>query len=44
MHGTPTVVPGWTSDLSQLEQGKLIAKRQSPEPVVVLRIQLETAP
>ena len=44
LHGTPTVVPGWTSDLSQLEQGKLIAKRQSPEPVVVLRIQLETAP
>jgi outer membrane lipoprotein LolB len=44
LHGTPTAVPGWTSDLSQLEQGKLIAKRQSPEPVVILRIQLETAP
>lgn len=44
LHGTPTPVTGWRSDLSQLEQGKLIATRQWPEPVVILRIQLDTAP
>jgi outer membrane lipoprotein LolB len=44
LKGTPTAIPGWSHDLSQLEQGKLIAKRQAPLPEVTLRVQLETAP
>lgn len=44
LHGQPTAVPGWTSDLNQLAQGKLNATRQWPEPAVNLRIQLDTAP
>jgi outer membrane lipoprotein LolB len=44
LRGQPTTVIGWTSDLSQLDQGKLNAKRQWPEPVVILRIQLDITP
>jgi outer membrane lipoprotein LolB len=44
LNGAPTATPGWSHDLSQLEQGKLMAKRQWPAPEVTLRIQLEAAP
>ena len=44
LNGNPAATPGWTHDLSQREQGKLVAKRQWPAPEVTLRIQLETTP
>ena len=42
LEGRPTLSPGWQADLSALNQGSLVAKRTSPEPLVVLRIKLDT--
>jgi len=42
LEGKATSSPGWQADLSALNQGTLVAKRVSPEPLVVLRIKLDT--
>ena len=42
LEGKATASPGWQADLSALNQGTLVAKRVSPEPLVVLRIKLDT--
>ena len=42
LQGKTTASPGWQADLSALNQGTLIARRLSPEPLVVLRIKLDT--
>jgi outer membrane lipoprotein LolB len=42
LQGKATSSPGWQTDLSALNQGTLVAKRLSPEPLVVLRIKLDT--
>ena len=42
LEGKATPSPGWQADLSALNQGTLVAKRVSPEPLVVLRIKLDT--
>jgi len=42
LEGRATPSPGWQADLSALNQGSLIAKRITPEPLVVLRIKLDT--
>jgi len=42
LQGKATASPGWQADLSALNQGTLIARRLSPEPLVVLRIKLDT--
>ena len=42
LEGRATPSPGWQADLSALNQGGLVAKRTSPEPLVVLRIKLDT--
>jgi len=42
LEGKATSLPGWQADLSALNQGTLVAKRVSPEPLVVLRIKLDT--
>jgi outer membrane lipoprotein LolB len=42
LEGKATASPGWQADLSALKQGTLVAKRVSPEPLVVLRIKLDT--
>ena len=34
-------VPGWQADLSQFEQGRLFARRDTPLPVVELRLIVE---
>jgi len=34
-------VPGWEVDLSALPQGRLTARRNTPEPEAVLRIVLD---
>jgi len=39
--GTPTPVPGWEVDLSQLPEGRLRARRLSPPPPADLRIVLD---
>jgi len=39
--GVPTPVAGWDADLSGLQQGRLLASRQNPEPTVQLRILLD---
>jgi outer membrane lipoprotein LolB len=36
--GKPAQAPGWQEDLSAHAQGRLTAKRNSPEPEVVVRI------
>ncbi len=42
LQGKATASPGWQADLSALNQGTLIARRLPPEPLVVLRIKLDT--
>ena len=42
LEGKATASPGWFADLSTLQLGSLLAKRVSPEPLVVLRIKLDT--
>ena len=44
LHGNPATTPGWTQDLTQLGQGKLVAHRLWPAPEVILRVQLEATP
>lgn len=39
--GQDTQVPGWEVDLSALPQGRLTARRNTPEPEAVLRIVLD---
>jgi outer membrane lipoprotein LolB len=41
LRGAQTPVPGWRADLSQLADGRLHAKRESPPPVVDLRVALD---
>lgn len=42
LEGRATPSSGWQTDLSALKQGNLVAKRVSPEPLVILRIKLDT--
>lgn len=42
LQGHTTASPGWQADLSAIDRGFLIARRVSPEPLVVLRIKLDT--
>jgi outer membrane lipoprotein LolB len=42
LQGKSTHSIGWQADLSSIHQGTLLAKRLSPEPLVVLRIKLDT--
>ena len=41
LDGQPQVVPGWQVDLSQRAQGKVLARRTSPEPMAELRVLLD---
>lgn len=41
MDGRDTPVPGWESDLSDHAQGRLVARRLSPQPAVELRLLLD---
>ena len=41
LRGRPEHVPGWQVDLSQLDDGRLVANRQMPLPTAVLRLVLE---
>nr|WP_034388726.1 outer membrane lipoprotein LolB [Comamonas composti] len=43
LHGQPTSVPGWETDLSRMEQGRLLAQRLDPAPSATLRIVLDQA-
>jgi outer membrane lipoprotein LolB len=39
--GRPAAVPGWHADLSQLGNGRLVARRSAPLPTATLRVALE---
>jgi len=39
--GTPSAVPGWQADLSQLGSGRLLARRTDPAPAAELRLAFE---
>lgn len=41
LDGREAVAPGWQADLSQLPQGRLLARRTYPAPVAELRLILE---
>lgn len=41
LSGKNTPVPGWTANLSQLGEGRMTAKKASPEPQADLRIVLD---
>ena len=41
LRGIDSPVPGWKTDLSQLGQGRILAKRLEPPPVADLRVVLE---
>ena len=41
LQGKSTHSIGWQADLSAIHQGTLVAKRSSPEPLVIVRIKLE---
>lgn len=41
LRGENVSVPGWQVDLAALPQGRLIATRQAPAPVIELRIALQ---
>ena len=41
LQGTPTPVPGWQADLSQLAEGRVRAQRRDPPPVADLRVVLD---
>jgi len=41
LHGQATPVDGWQVDLSQSGQGKIVARRDHPEPKAELRLILE---
>ncbi len=39
--GRPAAVPGWQADLSQLGDGRVVARRSAPLPAATLRVALE---
>lgn len=39
--GRPAAVPGWQADLSQLGDGRIVARRSAPLPAATLRVALE---
>ena len=41
LRGEQVTVPGWQADLSQLPEGRLLAQRLDPAPVVDLRVLLD---
>jgi outer membrane lipoprotein LolB len=41
LRGDHASAPGWLADLSQLAQGRLMARRATPSPAVELRLVLE---
>lgn len=41
LHGAPEPADGWQVDLSQLDDGRLIARRQAPPPATELRVVLD---
>ena len=41
LRGIDSPVPGWKADLSQLPQGRILAKRLEPPPLADLRIAIE---
>lgn len=41
LRGVPTVVPGWDPDLRLLPEGRLVARRHTPLPAMILRMVLE---
>jgi outer membrane lipoprotein LolB len=41
LRGQPMAADGWQADLSQLEQGRLLARRTQPAPAAELRLILE---
>jgi len=41
LQGVQSTAPGWRADLSNLEQGRLVAHRDSPTPPATLRIALD---
>jgi outer membrane lipoprotein LolB len=41
LHGQNAVVAGWHADLSQLPEGRLLARRTNPGPAAELRLILE---
>ena len=41
LEGNQASATGWSADLSRLEEGRLVAKRNDPMPVAVLRVVLE---
>ncbi|MDD5028259.1 MAG: lipoprotein insertase outer membrane protein LolB [Rhodoferax sp.] len=44
LSGRPQDVDGWQADLSNMNQGKMTARRNTPEPVTELRLVLDSAP
>ena len=42
--GEQASATGWSADLSRLEDGRLVARRNAPLPVTVLRIVLDRQP
>lgn len=41
LQGQQPTLPGWQADLSQLDNGRLTARREQPQPSLELRIVLE---
>ena len=41
LSGAATAIEGWDADLSAIGQGKIVARRQTPEPQATLRIMFE---
>lgn len=41
LHGQPATAHGWQADLSQLGEGRLVARRAQPAPAAELRLILE---
>lgn len=41
LSGINTPVTGWLADLSGMAEGRLVARRQAPQPAVELRIALD---
>jgi outer membrane lipoprotein LolB len=41
LHGSNTPVPGWQANLARLDDGRLTAVRNQPEPTATLRLVLD---
>lgn len=41
LSGDPAQVPGWSADLTNLDDGRISARRTSPEPTVEMRLVFE---